>query len=224
VNPASRFTVAVMREARGRVSEITYRQFHLNQCGISEALWLPAGAWASARGPVDETPREIVLGVDIGGSRAASALIGVTPELEVAVIRIFEGDQAVLEVTAAILQLQREGWIIREVAYDPWRYQAEALRLQQEHGVPLVEFPQSHTRMVCASEGLHSAIVEGRLTHPGHVVLDRHVGGVIAKATGRGWRMVQAGPGVQIDGAIALAMAVERAGAPVDKLEMVGWL
>ncbi|MDP9346366.1 MAG: terminase large subunit [Actinomycetota bacterium] len=224
VNPASRFTPAVLEAARARVPELAYRQFHLNQAGITEAAWLPAGAWQGCHGPVDLTPREIILGIDIGGSRAASALVGVTPDLQVPICEVFEGDESVLAVTDAVLRLQAEGWIIRELVYDPWRYQAEALRLRREHGVVAVEFPQSHARMTAASEGLHAVVVEGRLRHPGHPDLDRHVAGAVARQTGRGWRLDKAARDVQIDAVIALAEAVERAQFQPEPVRLLGWL
>jgi phage terminase large subunit-like protein len=224
VNPASRFTPAVLAEARARVPELTYRQFHLNQAGITEAQWLPAGSWQACRGPVDLTPRELFVGIDIGGTRSASALIGVTPELEVPICEVFEGDEAVLAVTDALLQLHADGWLIAEVAFDPWRYQAEALRLEREHGLTMVTFPQSHSRMTVASEGLHSAVVEKRLHHPGHADLDRHVAGAVARKTGRGWRLDKAARDAQIDAVIALAMAVERAQSKPEPFELLGWL
>jgi phage terminase large subunit-like protein len=224
VNPAPRFTPAVLAEARERVQELTYRQFHLNQTGISEAQWLPAGSWQSCRGPVDLTPREIFVGIDIGGTRSASALIGVTADLEVPICKVFEGEEAVLAVTDALLQLHADGWTIREIAYDPWRYQAEALRLEREHGLTTVEFPQSHSRMTVASEGLHSAVTEKRLRHPGHPDLDRHVAGAVARKTGRGWRLDKVARDAQIDAVISLAMAVERAQFKPAEVELIGWL
>jgi hypothetical protein len=47
-----------------------------------------------------------------------------------------------------------------EMAFDPWRYQAGALRLERGHGVNAVQFPQSYSRMTAASENLHPVIVE----------------------------------------------------------------
>lgn len=224
VNPASRFTASVLKEARARVPELTYRQFHLNQAGVTEAQWLPAGSWQQCRAPVDLTPREIVLGIDIGGSRSASALVGVTRDLEVPICQVFQGDDAVLAVTDAVLQIHEDGWTIIEIAYDPWRYRAEALRLEREHGLNVVEFPQSHARMTVASEGLHAAVVEKRLRHPGHPTLDSHVAQAVAQKTGRGWRLTKAGRGAQIDALIALAMALEHASIQPASLELVGWV
>ena len=79
-----------------------------------------------------------------------------------------------------------EQFVIREAAFDPWRYQGEALRLEQEHRLPMVAFPQSHARLVPASERLHAAVVEKRLQHPGYRELDRHVAHAVARPTGRG--------------------------------------
>jgi len=87
-----------------------------------------------------------------------------------------------------------------------------------------VEFPQSHSRMTVASEGLHSAVVEKRLRHPGHLDLDRHVAQAVAKKTGRGWRLDKAGRDAQIDALIALAMGVERAQNKPEDVRLLGWL
>ena len=138
--------------------------------------------------------------------------------------KIFNGDDAVLSVTDALLHLQADGWTIREIAYDPWRYQAEALRHEREHGLTMVQFPQSHARMTVASEGLHSAVVEKRIRHPGHTALDRHVAHAVAKKTGRGWRLDKFARDTQIDSVIALAMAVERAQSKPEPVELLGWL
>lgn len=111
-----------------------------------------------------------------------------------------------------------------EAAYDPWRFRSEALRLEREHGVRMVDFPQSHARLVPASEGLHAAIVERRLRHPADPNLDRHVAGAVATSTGRGWRLEQSEHSAQIDAVIALAMAVDRAAQPAAApARLIGW-
>jgi phage terminase large subunit-like protein len=77
---------------------------------------------------------------------------------------------------------------IVECAYDPWRFQAPALE-PAERGIPIVEFPQSNARIGPASERLHAAIVEGRLSHPDDSSLNAHVRAAIARDTPRGWRI-----------------------------------
>ena len=135
--------------------------------------------------------------MDIGGSRAASAVVAVTDDLRVAAVHVLQGDDSALAATAAIRELAAH-FTIREVAYDPGRYHSEALRLADD-GLPVVEFPQSHARMTVASERLHAAIVEQRLRHNGDPALTLHVSQAVAQATGRGWRLSKMARDAQID-------------------------
>ncbi|MCW3048490.1 MAG: Phage Terminase [Solirubrobacterales bacterium] len=88
----------------------------------------------------------------------------------------------------------------------------------------MVEIPQSHARAVQFSERLHGAIVERRLRHPAHPELDRHVAQAVARPTGRGWRVDKVQREHQIDGVVALAMAVERASHRPAPVALLGWL
>jgi phage terminase large subunit-like protein len=130
-----------------------------------------------------------------------------------------------MDVVDTIVEIAERRPII-EAAYDPWRFRSEAIRLEREHRLQMVEFPQSHARMTAASESLHAAIVSRRLVHPADPALDRHVNAAIAKATGRGWRLMQSERTAQIDAAIALAMAVERAEAQQARqpTRLLGWI
>jgi len=212
-NPAPWVSADALRQQRQRVTEPEFLQFHACRWGVGEGAWLPPGSWAACLGDCEAPGEDVFLGIDIGGSRDASALIGVTADLRVVEIHIFGGDEAVLRITETVEKIAQRRRI-REAVYDPWRYQAEALRLERDHGLTLVQFPQSHSRMVVASEGLHRAVVEGSLTHPGHPELDRHVHSAITKTTPRGWRLDKNRRDAQIDAVIALCMAVERAQAP----------
>jgi hypothetical protein len=180
----------------------------LRRLGVGSAVW-PPGAWKACEGDCAAEGEPVWLGVDVGGARSASALIGVTDDLQVAEVHIFQGDGAVLEVTDRVLEIAERRAIV-EVAYDPMRFHSEALRLEQEHGLTTVQFDQSETRMIGASENLHRVIVEGKLTQPGDPELSRHVGAAVAKQTRRGWRLDKLAKRTQIDGAIALAIACKR--------------
>jgi hypothetical protein len=57
----------------------------------------------------------------------------------------------------------------------------------------MVQFDQTTRRMVPASERLHDAVVEGRLSHSGDPQLARHVTAAVARDTGRGWRPARDG-------------------------------
>jgi phage terminase large subunit-like protein len=225
-NPASWIDAGTLAEQRLALPRDVFLQFHGSVTGAGEGSWLPAGAWTACRADyqVDEG-EEVVLGIDIGGSRASTALIAVTTTepLRVAHVQTWTGDEAVLEVADAILAL-RDRFSIREACYDPWRYQSEALRLEREHGLVMVAFPQSHARMTVASEKLHRAIVEKQLQHPGDPELDRQVAAAVAKKTGRGWRIEKSERQAQVDAVVALAMACERASYRPEPVRLLGWI
>ena len=93
-----------------------------------------------------------------------------------------------------------------------------------ERGIPIMDFPQSNARMGPASERLHAAIVERRLTHRDDEHLNRHVRQAIARDTPRGWRLDKLKSRDNIDAVVAMAMAVEAAEAPVASVELLGWI
>ena len=61
------------------------------------------------RVPLPSADQPVWLGVDIGGSRAVSALIGVTDHLHVTEIHLYNGDNAVLNITDKIIGSPRAG-------------------------------------------------------------------------------------------------------------------
>lgn len=78
--------------------------------------------------------------------------------------------------------------------------------------------------MVPASTRLRDAIVEGRLTLPDDDQLTVHAAAAIARHFRRGWRLDKAARSDNIDGIVALAMAVERAQHKEPEAQLVGWL
>jgi hypothetical protein len=160
--------------------------------------------------------------VDVGGSRASTALVACTEDLRVAACEVYQGDEAVLRVAETLRELAQRV-TLREIAYDAWRFQSEALRLERD-GFVMVAFPQSHARMTVASEGLHRVVVERGLRHCGFPGLDAAVASAVARRTGRGWRLDKADRTAQIDAAVALAMAVERASARPEPVRLLGWI
>lgn len=221
-NPASWITEEGLREQREAVHPLAFARYHANQWTAVEHHWLPPGTWSSCAADYTIEPGEAVwMGVDIGGSRAASALVWLTEDLRVG-SAIYQGDEAVLAVVEKVRALADE-FDVREVWFDPWRFQAPALDLEQE-GMVVVEFPQSQVRMVPASERLYAAVVEGRLKHSNDPELNAHVAGAIAAQTPRGWKLEKSARSAQIDGVVALAMAVEAAERRPAPVELVGWL
>jgi len=222
-------TLAEMREQRARVSELEWLQFHCCRWGVQSARWLQPGSWAACRAVYEVGDEPLILGVDVGGSRSATSVVGCVARedgrVDVALVEVWQGADAVLKASAYIEGLIASGRAIAEVVFDPMRFSSEALRLERDHHLELVEWPQSESRMTRCSEHLHALVVEGRLRHPGVAELDRHVAAAIAKPTPRGWRLVKAAEAAQIDACIALAMAAERASAPAPAPpKLLGWI
>jgi phage terminase large subunit-like protein len=225
-NPASWRDWPTLRKRRDAVPESSFRRFFMNQhAAIGESTWLPAGAWAKCRADYAiEDGERVFCGIDIGGTRAATALVYLTDDLRVGV-ETWEGEEAVIYAEAALRELA-ERYVITEAAFDPWRFGAQALDLSRQ-GLRMVQFPQHDSRLVPASERLSAAILERRLRHPGDPVLDQHVAAAVAKQTRRGARIAHAGgrhTANRIDAVIALAMAVDRAENQPEPVRLVGWL
>jgi phage terminase large subunit-like protein len=222
-NPVPWITADVLAQQRLALPRPVFLQMHAGVWFAGDGQWLPAGAWNACCAEYEvEHGEPVWLAIDVGGSRASTAVVAVTRDLRVADVRVLDGDDAVLKVPDIVLELAAL-YDVREVIYDPWRFQSEALRLERDHGLVAVAFPQSHTRMTIAAEGLHAAIVEQRLQHPGHPALDHHVAAAAARRTGRGWRLVKADDR-NIDGVIALAMACERAQVEAPVARLLGWV
>jgi phage terminase large subunit-like protein len=208
------------------VPESSFRRYFMNQhAATGESAWLAPGAWQRCRAEYTiEDGETIICGLDVGGTRAATALVYVTEDLRVGV-RTWEGEEAVIYAEAALRELASR-FTIAEAAFDPWRFGAQALDLSKA-GLRMVEFPQHDSRLVPASERLSAAILERRLRHPGDPVLDRHVAAAVAKQTQRGARIAHAGgrhASNRIDAVIALAMAVDRAENQPEPARLIGWL
>jgi phage terminase large subunit-like protein len=224
-NPASWVTEEWLAEqihAPG-VHPLEFARFHANVWTDVEAAWLPQGAWQALYGAAElEDGETLWVGIDIGGERSGTAVATVSDAGRVHA-NVWQGDAAVLEAADHLRGL-RQRYRLAGVAFDPWRFQTEAQRLQTE-GLPMVKVPQSAEAMTLASERLYASIVQGELSHDGDPVLTRHVAGATAKSTPRGWRLVRSERGKQIDAVIALAMANSLRVAPRrPPPAFIGWL
>jgi phage terminase large subunit-like protein len=153
------------------------------------------------------------IGVDIGGEISATAVAWVNERHHVG-REIFHGDEGVLRAHDTIEELAGR-YTIREIAFDPWRAGQLAQELQQR-GIRVSAFPQTDARMIPASQTLHQAILERQLVLPAHEELARHAADAIARHSRRGWRLdsPHARRAINIDGIVALAMALDRSSAP----------
>ena len=120
---------------------------------------------------------------------------------------IGHGDEAVIDAGDVIRELAGT-YVIREVAFDPWRAGQLAVELERE-GVAVIAFPQSDSRMIPASARLHAAVTERRLALPDVPELHQHAANTIARHGRRGWRLDKPTERTPNDAIIALCMAVD---------------
>lgn len=221
-NPASWITRDALAGQREALPELAFRRYHCNQWVGPEGAWLPPGAWQACEGVPAFTDGEPVwVGVDVGGERAASAVVWVNEALQVG-CAVYHGDEGVLDCITEIEALA-ERYRLVEVVFDPWRFGQAAQELQGR-GVPVVAFPQTDARMIPASDRLYRAVVEGRLTLPDDAELRAHAHAAIARHSRRGWRLDKVSRADNIDAVVALAMAVERADDKAPAVQVLGWI
>ncbi|HXH89706.1 MAG TPA: terminase large subunit [Gaiellaceae bacterium] len=226
-NPASWITVDALRDQREALPDLAYRRYLCDQWAGRESAWLPPGAWQAAAGETDFQPGErIWVGVDLsgGGGRSDTAVVWLNERLHVG-CQLWAGEHdASAEVSAFIGELAST-YTIAELVLDFWRASGLASEFEQR-GLTVVSYPQTDSRLIPASARLHAAILEQRLVHPDDPHLNAHVHAGIARHSRRGWRIDRPGTsaGEQVDGLIALAMALDRAEHVEQPVRLLGWL
>lgn len=82
-------------------------------------LTIRRGAWSACRAVYEVGDEPLILGVDIGGSRSASSVVGCVARedgrVDVALVELWQGADSVLKVTAYIESLIAAGRAIREI-------------------------------------------------------------------------------------------------------------
>jgi phage terminase large subunit-like protein len=221
-NPRSSIGVKQLSEQRQRLPELAYRRYVCNMWTERQGHFLPEGAWQACVGVPEFADGEpIVVGVDVGGERSSSAVVFLNERLDVGV-EIFYGERGVFDCIDLVGELASRYDLV-EVAFDPWRFAQASLELE-ERGIPTVRFDQTDQRMIPASQRLHEAIVEQRLTLPDHPELAQHAANTVARHGRRGWRIDKPSKGTHVDGIIALCMALERMENRPQPTEFLGWL
>ena len=222
-----------------REPESVFRRSQLNQWVAAENIWIPYGVWDSCFSPdLDLDPAlPLFAGIDMARNIDSSAVVMVQrretddgPRYVVRA-RVWENpyreddpryadwrmnNQLVVEFCRELFaRFPKAACTIDEevkpgpcFAYDPWRFRPEAETLTGE-GLAMLEYPQSDSRMVPASQALYEAIVGRQVAHDGDSVLKRHIQSVTADQKERGWRISKPrGSPKKIDAAVAAAIAV----------------
>jgi len=117
-----------------------------------------------------------------------------------------------IEVAGLIRDLWRNKHRVVGIAFDPAFITWLAQELATE-GLPMLEWPQTDTRMLPATQAAYEAIVKGELEHDGDPTLARHIRNAVAVQTNRGGERLSKGKKRRsrkfIEGAITLVMALD---------------
>jgi phage terminase large subunit-like protein len=227
-NPASWQTSKAL-ERRHSSPSMTPWRWKRFACGIwtdAEEPWISEAEWQACEGLPDlDAAEHWTVGVDIGQVFDSSAVVvvgRVGDKLHVGV-RIWAPQPnrpvSIGEVEAHLVELANTGRV-REVGYDPMRFNRSA-EVLEERGLRMVEFPQTHSRMVPASNTLYDLVREGRIVHDGDHGLRKHVMAGVAAETDAGWRISKKKSRAKIDALIALAIACDLAMRLEDTRESV---
>jgi phage terminase large subunit-like protein len=213
----------------------TVKRYNANVWTPQQTQWLNDGDWAACNGGdwQPDKARPLFVGVDASTKHDTTAVVVGQWEGDRLRVRarIWErplgGDGRpvpnwelpLAEVENHILALFAGG-NVAGVAYDPafvtWMAQSLAAR-----GVPMIEFPQTNSRMVAPTKALYELIVERRLAHDGDPRFARHVANAVyTQVSGGGGRLTKVRGRTEDaarnanDAAIGLVMVVSEAGKP----------
>jgi phage terminase large subunit-like protein len=204
----------------GITPEGHFRVFRLGQWVEGVDSWLGPNArriWDDLQAPYDFVAGAPTwIGVDVGIKRDSTAVVAVQRDPEGllrAVCRLWipTADEPVdvTDVMGHIRELS-VAYDVQAVSFDPRFFDVPAKMLTDE-GLPLVEIPQSVERMTLIVGSLLELVKAKGLRHDGDIGLATHVLNAVARVNEHGFTLQKSKSRGRIDGAIALALAVDRA-------------
>ena len=216
-----------------RTPEAEFRIKRCNQWVSSVETWLPAGSWDECAGEVTLTSDdEIVLGFDGSYNGDASVIVGsVVPRadgdpVKVFMVKAWEKDLEhdpddwrvdIGEVEQTIMDFCQHH-NVKEIACDPFRWQ-RSMEVLENHGLPVVSFPQSPQRMIKACAKFYDAVADGKLVHDGDALLARHISNTAVKLTPAGPHIKKENPNSprKIDACVAAILSHDRASGKMEE-------
>ena len=215
-NAARWITRKMLRDQYRTLPFPAFERLHLNRfpsTGTNRAysgkLWHACGAR-----PVIDPDLPAAIGLDASWTRDTTALVFDQADgdgFHNVLAWVWRKDEALgyinhEGVEAKIVELC-EDFAVTRIACDPNYFTRSMLRLQNEHGLPVEEFRQSHIKMSAASMMLLDVLKEGRMRHGGNAELTDQVLNAGAQETPYGWRITKVQNDLKIDAAVALVMA-----------------
>lgn len=202
--------------ATKQTSEMAFRRWRLNQWVRSQESWLPIGAWEQNVGEV-EFDRDVPMfvGIDMALKHDSIAIVQAQKNEEgrfgVRAKIWHPSDEGVdvADVESYLRSLHRDFNVV-EFAYDPAFFQRSA-EILADDGLPMVEYPQSGSRMIPACGNAYELIVSARVVHEGSPTFTDQVLSAAQRMTENGWRLSKGKSKRKIDACIAMVMALDRA-------------
>jgi phage terminase large subunit-like protein len=202
--------------------ENSFRRFRLGQWTQINDAWLPAGEWEACADAAATIPdgAEVVVGFDgsYNGDTTAivAATVGSRPHLEL--IGLWDRPEGAKEWAVPVLDVEQvlrdacRRWQVREIACDVFRW-ARTFQILEGEGLPVVEYPQTPSRMTPATTRFYEAVMLRTLTHSGDSTFARHVANCTVREDNRGVRLAKEHrySKRRIDAAVAAVMAFDRA-------------
>lgn len=232
VNPQSYMTVELLQAAKSKQPPFVFRRRRLNVWTDTSEAWIDPEDYAACVGDMYGDPDNgdiLYLGIDLGLKRDTAAVGCVHPRYD-GKLELFghvwglpnergefppcheEVDDTRLPISLVenyIEQLALMGWQIAQIAYDPYRFERSAQVLAETFVV--VEYNQTDSRMVPASEDLYADVKDRTIVFEADPVLEKHVMAGVAQETGRGWRLTKRLATKPIDLLIGCVMAASLA-------------
>lgn len=203
--------------------EAEWRTKRCNQWVNRSTTWLPAGAWSKLeRDHAIPDGADVVLAFDgsYSGDSTGIVAVEVGAEPHVEVVASWEKQAVdgpgwtvpVLEVEETLREACAR-WNVCEIACDTARW-ARSFQILEAEGLPVVEFPQSPSRMVPATSAVYEAVMNQSMSHDGDRRLERHVDNARTRVSrGGGVQLTKetSSSGQKIDLAVCMVMGVARA-------------
>ena len=202
-----------------------FQRYHLNQwTRIEEQSWISAEQWQACEN-IDmdlKKGQETFVGIDMA-LRHDTCAVAYGQKDEYGIVKVKckiwqpqgENYLDVQEIEAFIVQLATK-YKLMEVAYDP-AFMERTAQVLLDRGINMVNFPQTHSRMIPACGNAYEMIANARVVHIDDPLFTDQVLSAAQKVTDMGWRLSKGRSKRKIDSAIAMVMMLDRITAPIPK-------
>ena len=199
-----------------------FQRYHLNQwTRTEEESWITSEQWVACQDEELELEKgfDTFVGIDMALRHDSVGIVyGQKDENEVINVKSqiwLPNDEKYMdyqEIEAFVVELMKK-YNVKEVAYDPAFFERSA-QVLLDRGVPMVNFPQTHSRMIPACGNAYDLIANTKIRHDGNPTFTDQVLSAAQRTTDMGWRLSKGRSKRKIDSCIAMVMMLDRITAP----------